>query len=106
MGWLGFARRWIDLIMMCVKLAKYAIIVNGSPMGRIIPSRGIRQGDPISPYLFLLCVKALSSFLKRRIMMVYCLVFPHQREEPGQATYFSLTIAYYFAKPRRCIGDG
>jgi hypothetical protein len=45
---MGFADRWINLIMMCVKSANYAILVNGSPMGRIYPTRGIRQGDPIS----------------------------------------------------------
>jgi hypothetical protein len=60
---MGFGRRWIAMIMMCVKTANFEILVNGIPTGRIHPSRGIRQGDPISPYLFLLCAEALSSLL-------------------------------------------
>lgn len=39
--------------------------MNGTPIGRIIPTRGICQGDPISPYLFLLFAEALSSMLTR-----------------------------------------
>ncbi|XP_059451225.1 uncharacterized protein LOC132182030 [Corylus avellana] len=62
---MGFADRWVKLIMMCVKSANYEILINGNPTGRIYPSRGIRQGDPISPYLFLLCAKALSSLLSK-----------------------------------------
>jgi hypothetical protein len=63
MGRMGFDARWIKLIMMCVTSAQYAVLVNGSPCGNITPSRGIRQGDPISPYLFLICAEALSSML-------------------------------------------
>jgi hypothetical protein len=62
---LGFARRWVQLVMMCVKSATYEVLVNGTPTGRIQPSRGIRQGDPISPYLFLFCAEALSSMLSQ-----------------------------------------
>jgi ribonuclease HI len=65
MSRLGFADRWIRLIMMCVKSTTYAVLVNGTPTGRIFPTRGIRQGDPISPYLFLLCAEALSSLLTK-----------------------------------------
>jgi hypothetical protein len=62
---MGFSERWISLILMCVKTVTYSIIVNGNPCGLITPSRGIRQGDPISPYLFILCAEALSSMIKK-----------------------------------------
>ena len=60
---MGFAERWVSLVMACVRSVTYSIVVNGRPVGHISPSRGLRQGDPISPYLFLLCAEALSSML-------------------------------------------
>jgi hypothetical protein len=51
--------------MMCVTSAKYSVLINGVPCGHITPSRGLRQGDPISPYLFLICAEVLSSMLTR-----------------------------------------
>ena len=60
---LGFAPRWIQLIMMCVTIVKYVVVVNGNPSGCIQPTRGLRQGDPISPYLFLICAEVLSSMV-------------------------------------------
>jgi hypothetical protein len=65
---LGFAPRWIRLIMMCVTTVKYAVLVNGNPCGSINPSRGIRQGDPISPYLFILCAEGLSAMIEKANM--------------------------------------
>jgi hypothetical protein len=62
---MGFGERWITLIMMCVRTVKYSVIVNGNPCGLITLSWGIRHGDPISPYLFLLCAEALSAMITR-----------------------------------------
>ena len=62
---LGFNERWIHLIMGCVKTVSYLVLVNGEPCGLIQPSRGIRQGDPLSPFLFLLCTEGLNGLIKR-----------------------------------------
>ena len=56
---MGFDGKWINLISMCISTISYSILVNGKPKGNISPTRGIRQGDPLSPYLFLLCSKVL-----------------------------------------------
>ena len=61
---LGFVDKWRCLVMKCVTSVNYAIKVNGRPLGCITPTRGIRQRDPLSPYLFLLCAKGLSSLIK------------------------------------------
>ena len=50
--------------MQCVTIVSYSIRINGVPRGNIFPSRGIRQGDPLSPYLFILCAEGLSSLIK------------------------------------------
>ena len=62
---LGFHRRWVTLIMACVTSVTYAFLINGSPRGRVKPSRGIRQGDPLSPYIFILCSEVLSGLCNK-----------------------------------------
>ena len=64
---LGFDGKWRRLIMKCVTTVNYAIRINGSPRGHIIPTRGIRQGDSLSSYLFLLCAKGLSALIKKPV---------------------------------------
>ncbi|KAL8133792.1 hypothetical protein AgCh_009018 [Apium graveolens] len=57
---MGFCDQWIKWMLMCVNTVSYDVCFNGGTIGPIIPSRGIRQGDPLSPYLFLFCVEGLS----------------------------------------------
>lgn len=60
---MGFARKWVCWVMACVSTMSYTILLNGREHGFIRPERGIRQGDPISPFLFIICTEALMSVL-------------------------------------------
>ena len=64
---MGFNGRWVNLISECINTVTYSILVNGEPKRNIVPSRGIRQGDPLSPYLFLLCSEGLNSLIQHAI---------------------------------------
>lgn len=62
---MGFSERWIRLVMLCVTTVSYSFKVNGNPVGYVHPKRGICQGDPLSPYFFVICVEGLSVLLRK-----------------------------------------
>ena len=51
---MGFPEGWIKRVIRCVTTPSFSMLINGKPFDNIHPSRGIRQEDPLSPYLFLL----------------------------------------------------
>ncbi|CAM8982799.1 unnamed protein product [Rhodiola kirilowii] len=57
---LGFSASWVRRVMLCVKTVTYKIRINDIVSDVIRPGRGLRQGDPISPYLFLICAEWLT----------------------------------------------
>ncbi|KAL9668408.1 hypothetical protein QQ045_002789 [Rhodiola kirilowii] len=57
---LGFEDKWVARVMLCVNSVSYQVKVNDKLSTRIMPGRGLRQGDPLSPYLFLLCTELLN----------------------------------------------
>jgi len=62
---MGFAKKWVQLIMECVRTVSYAILINDKEVSSVQPTWGLWQRDQGSPCLFLLCAEALSSLLQQ-----------------------------------------
>ncbi|GMI86526.1 hypothetical protein HRI_002321900 [Hibiscus trionum] len=62
---MGFDANWTRRMMDCVKSVSYAITINGQVGESFTPTRGIRQGDPLSPFLFVICGEGHSALLRR-----------------------------------------
>ncbi|GKC61264.1 RNA-directed DNA polymerase, eukaryota, reverse transcriptase zinc-binding domain protein [Tanacetum coccineum] len=57
---MGFGRKWCGWIRACLELATSLVLVNGSPTEEFALERGIRQGDPLLPFLFLIVAESLN----------------------------------------------
>ncbi|CAL1353594.1 unnamed protein product [Linum trigynum] len=64
---IGLPSSWINCVMFCVENNQMRLLWNGELSGPIIPTRGVRQGDPLSPYLFVLCMERLSHRIEQAI---------------------------------------
>jgi hypothetical protein len=62
---MGFPTKLVRTIMLCVRSVSFSILINGSPSSIFKPKRGIRQGDPLSPYLFIIYVEVLSGLITK-----------------------------------------
>ncbi|XP_019094825.1 PREDICTED: uncharacterized protein LOC104757764 isoform X6 [Camelina sativa] len=80
---MGFSEVWCNWIMKCITTVSYSVLLNGKPTGLIYPSRGIRQGDPILPYIYLLCTEALSAMIQESIRLKSLHGFKASRNGPA-----------------------
>ncbi|RVW15066.1 putative ribonuclease H protein [Vitis vinifera] len=65
---MGFGERWCRWIKWCLSTVRYSVMVNGSPTGFFQSSRGLRQGDPLSPYLLVVVMEAFSILIKKVVV--------------------------------------
>ncbi|GAU19603.1 hypothetical protein TSUD_304150 [Trifolium subterraneum] len=64
---MGFTDVWIRWVMMCVSSVNYSVLRNSDQVGPISPGRGLRQGDPLSPYLFILVTECLIALIHQAV---------------------------------------
>lgn len=62
----GFSEEWIKWVANCINTTRFSILLNGSPQGFFVSEKGIRQGDPISPFLFIIMVEALGRLISKK----------------------------------------
>ena len=62
---LGFPQFLINQVISCISTPSFSVHINGKSYGNIKPFRGFHQGDPLSPYLFLLCTEGFTSLLAK-----------------------------------------
>ena len=62
---IGFGQKWRKWIWGCISSAEMSIIINGSPTKPFRMERGLRQGDPLSPFLFVLVANVLNRLLRK-----------------------------------------
>ncbi|KAK9927793.1 hypothetical protein M0R45_024959 [Rubus argutus] len=90
----GFGQRWRKWIGGCLQSANFSIMINGRPRGKFSASRGLRQGDPLSPFLFTLVVDVLSRLLEKakETKIIEGLVVGRERVEVSHLQFADDTI--------------
>ena len=63
----GFHPTWIHWVITCCSTVRMALMLNGSPIHNFEPKRGLRQGDPLSPYLFIIAMEVFSRLINQKV---------------------------------------
>ncbi|KAL5543740.1 hypothetical protein UlMin_007524 [Ulmus minor] len=109
----GFHPKWIKWIVTCCSTTKMTLLLNGAPVRSFFPKRGLRQGDPLSPFLFILCMEVLSRLINKKVKDGLISGFKISRHSPALHHLFfaddvflmgkcSINKAFYF---KECLDD-
>lgn len=94
----NFLPAWIDLIMACITTSNLSILANGERLHLFTPSRGIRQGDPLSLYIFILCMEYLAHLIQQEVNLKNWAGIKSSRDGPTFMHFFFANDLILFAK--------
>lgn len=97
---MGFCRGWTNLIMNCVCTVEFGVLINWKPGNHFFPSRGIHQGDLLSPYLFLMVSDVFSRLIQRVVDQGEINGIQMNRHGPSISHLFLRMILSFFFKLR------
>lgn len=60
----GFPLIWVERVMQCVRIVSYCFIRDENIFENVVPTRGVRQGDPMSSYLYIICAECFSGMIR------------------------------------------
>ena len=101
---MGFGERWCRWIKWCLSIVSFSVLVNGSPTVFFQGSKGLRQGDPLSPYLFVIVMEAFSCLMKRTLaggFLMPCIVRGRRVKGSRLHIYCLLMTRWCFVKLKR-----
>jgi hypothetical protein len=100
-----FPRKMVQTIMKCVSTVSFSILVNGQPSHPFKPHRGIRQGDPLSPYLFIICADVFSRMLTKKQDQSYITGIKLAQDAPKVSHLFFADDSLIFCKANKAEAE-
>jgi len=94
---LGFCGKWIEWMRACLEYSSVLVVVNRSPIGEFKSSKGRRQGDPLTPFLFIIAAKGLVGILRQVVMkiLLQSMEVGDNKVEVNMLNYADDTLFFY-----------
>ena len=101
---MGFGSKWLGWMWSCLSSAKFSVLVNGVPAGFFPSAKGLCQGDPLSPDLFVLGMEVLDALIRRAIaggFLSGCSIRGGRRPTPNISHLFFADVTVVFCEANK-----